>query len=93
MRQSPWWPAQETLAPTPIYDAELMGDYSIPREHIAAVTVPTLVIDGGTTPFLSQAAQEVAASLPNAQRRTLEGQPHNVDPAVLAPVFVEFFAH
>ena len=36
-------------------------------------------------------AQALAYILPNAQARTLDGQEHNVDPAVLAPVLVEFF--
>jgi hypothetical protein len=30
--------------------------------------------------------------IPNAQRRTLEGQQHNVDGAALAPVLKDFFA-
>ena len=42
-------------------------------------------------PWLSNAADAVAAALPNAQRRTLAGQPHNVDAGALAPTLVEFF--
>jgi len=91
MRNSPWWPAQEALAHTLIYDAILMGDYSLPVGRMATVTVPTLIIDGGETPWLSQAAQAVADALPNAQRITLKGQPHNVDPAAIAPVLEKFF--
>jgi|SRR6266536_2957037 len=91
MRQAPWWPAQEALAHTLISEATLMADFSLPKERIASVTVPTLVIDGGETPWMSHAAQAVAQALPNAQRRTLAGQPHNVDPQALAPVLVEFF--
>jgi pimeloyl-ACP methyl ester carboxylesterase len=91
MRQAPWWSAQEALAHTLINDATLMGDFSLPTERVARVTVPTLVIDGGQTPWLSHAAQAVASALPNAQRRTLSGQPHNVDPEAIAPVLVEFF--
>lgn len=92
MRQAPFWAAQEALAHTLIYDATLTGDFSLPTERIASVTVPTLVIDGGETPWLSRAAQAVAAALPHAQRRTITGQPHNVDAAALAPVLVEFFS-
>lgn len=91
MRYAPFWPAQEALAHTLIYDATLMGDYSLPTERVATVTVPTLVIDGGETPWLSHAAQAVADALPNAQRHTLKGQPHNVAPEAIAPVLVEFF--
>jgi hypothetical protein len=33
----------------------------------------------------------LSQAIPHGQRRTLEGQTHVVDPAVLAPVLVEFF--
>jgi hypothetical protein len=41
---------------------------------------------------MRQGAQALADILPNAQRRTLEGQTHAVDPQALAPLLVEFFA-
>ena len=91
MRNAPWWPAQEALAHTLIYDAAIVGDYSLPTERVAVVKTPTLVIDGGETPWLSHAAEAVADALPNAQRRTLKGQPHNVAPEAIAPVLEEFF--
>ena len=91
MRQAPFWPAQEAFAHTLIYDATIMGDFSLPTERMATVTVPTLVIDGGETLWLTHAAQAVADALPNAQRRTLKGQPHNIAPEALAPALVEFF--
>ena len=54
--------------------------------------MPTLVIAGGASlPFLLEAARALADVIPDAQHRILEGQEHNVDPAVLAPVLVEFF--
>jgi pimeloyl-ACP methyl ester carboxylesterase len=77
---------------TLINEAEIVGDFSLPKERVASVKVPTLVIDGGTTPWLSHAAQAVADALPNAQRRTLQGQPHNVAPGAIVPVLEEFFA-
>jgi pimeloyl-ACP methyl ester carboxylesterase len=91
MRQSPWWPAQEAVAHTLVNDATLMGDYSLPRAKFATIRVPTLVIDGGQASWLSHAADAVAATVPNAKRRTIEGQPHNVDYNAMAPVLTEFF--
>jgi pimeloyl-ACP methyl ester carboxylesterase len=91
MRQSPWWSAQEALANTTIYDATIMGDFSVPRAEVARIKVPTLVIDGGQAPWISNASDAVAAAMPNARRRTLSGQPHNVDPAAIAPALLEFF--
>jgi pimeloyl-ACP methyl ester carboxylesterase len=91
-RTQPFWQAQETLAHTLAYDATVMGDYSLPAERAAAVTIPTLVMAGGASfPFIRETARVLADVLPDGQHRTLEGQEHNVDPAVLAPVLVDFF--
>jgi pimeloyl-ACP methyl ester carboxylesterase len=92
-RKAPWWPAQEALAHTLAYDATIMGDYSLPTERMASVTVPTLVIAGGASfPFMRETAQVLADVIPDAHHRTLKGQEHNVAPEVLAPVLEEFFA-
>src|SRR3712207_5127953 len=91
-RTQPFWQAQEVLAHTLAYDAAVMGDYSLPVERAAAVTIPTLVVAGGMSfPFVRETAQALADVLPHGQHRTLEGQEHNVDPVVLTPVLVEFF--
>src|SRR5829696_4506222 len=92
-KKAPWWPAQEALAHTLAYDATIMGDYSLPTERAASVMVPTLVIDGGASfPWIGKTAQALADIIPHAQRRTLEGQTHNVAPEAIAPVLEEFFA-
>jgi hypothetical protein len=41
---------------------------------------------------MAQTADALADLIPDAHRLTLEGQEHNVDPAVLAPALVELFA-
>ena len=94
MRHAPFWPGVEAVAHTLIYDTTIMGDNNaLPTERIASVGIPTLVIDGGASPaWMRNAAQAVADILPDAQRRTLEGQTHDVAPAALAPVMEEFFA-
>jgi pimeloyl-ACP methyl ester carboxylesterase len=91
MRQAPFWAAQEAFAPTTITNAVLMGDFSLPKERLAQITVEALVIDGGTTPWVSQAAQAVAETLPHAHRHTIAGQPHNVADEAMAPVLRAFF--
>lgn len=91
-RNAPWWAAQEALAHTLAYDATIMGDYSLPIDRAASVKAPTLVIaGGGDFPWMRQTAQALAEALPDGQISTLEGQGHDVDPAVLAPALVEFF--
>jgi pimeloyl-ACP methyl ester carboxylesterase len=92
-RNAPWWPNQEALAHTLAYDATIMGDYTLPVERVAAVTIPTLVLDGGASfPFMGVTAQALADRLPHGQRRTLVGQRHDVDAAVLTSALEEFFS-
>jgi pimeloyl-ACP methyl ester carboxylesterase len=91
-RTQPWWAATEALAHTLAYDARIMGDYSIPKDLVASVKVPTMVIAGGADfPWMRQTAETLAAALPDGQVRILVGQGHDVDPGVLAPVLTEFF--
>ena len=93
MRNEPFWPTVEAVAHTLIYDTTIMGnDGSLPIERLTVITVPALVIDGGASPaWMRDAVQAVAEVMPHAQRRTLEGQTHQVSPQVLAPVLMEFF--
>jgi pimeloyl-ACP methyl ester carboxylesterase len=92
-RQAPWWPRQEALAHTLAYDATIMGDYTLPTEIAKAIGVPTLIVVGGSSfGFLVQTADALAGLIPDARRATIEGQPHNIDPAALAPVLKRFFA-
>ena len=92
-RSAPWWASQEKIAHTLAYDAEVMGDYTVPTELASSITAPAIVIDGGASfPFLHATADALAEALPNGERATLEGQEHNVDPAALAVVLTEFFA-
>lgn len=92
MRQSPMWPMLEAVAPTLAYDAADIGeDRSVPVQRAARVTTPSLVMNGTVIPFMAVSAATLAKSMPHARHRTLEGQSHDVNPEVLAPVLVEFF--
>jgi pimeloyl-ACP methyl ester carboxylesterase len=96
MRAEPFWPTFEAVAHTLAYDATIMGTaisgQPLPAGRWAAVTIPTLVIDGGASPVhMHSGANAIAGVLPAAQRRTLEDQAHAVAPEVLAPVLAAFF--
>jgi pimeloyl-ACP methyl ester carboxylesterase len=94
IRQTPMWPLWESIAPTLAYDhiAALGEDAAVPSERAAKLTVPTLVMDGGESfPFMHVTAMTLASAIPRAHHRTLPGQTHEVDSAVLAPVLIEFF--
>ncbi len=91
-RTQPWWPFQEALAHTLAYDATVMGDYTLPTARAASVKTPTLVIAGGADmPWMRDTAKALTSVIPGAQSRYLDGQGHNVDAQVLAPVLAEFF--
>lgn len=94
MRHDPMWTMLESVAPTLAYDAAALGEEAaVPVERAARLVIPTLVMDGGATPypFMHSSALALTNAIPNAQHRTLEGQTHEVSAEVLAPVLVEFF--
>ena len=94
MRQHAMWPLWEAVGPTLLYDAVAMGeDASIPTKRAARIAVPTLVMNGAGSEwsFMQATAIALAETIPNAQHRTLDGQTHEVDSKVLAPVLIEFF--
>jgi pimeloyl-ACP methyl ester carboxylesterase len=100
-RSSPFWPGLEALAHTLAYDAACVGDGHPPTARLATITRPTLVATGGRSPdahggglppdFFDQAADAIAASIPQAERLTIEGQGHAADPKAVAPVLERFF--
>ena len=95
MRQAPFFPALAAIAPTLAYDhAGLMGDsLAVPVATAAHVGSEALVMYGGASfPFMSATARTLSAEMPHARLREVDGQTHDVDPAVLAPVLREFFA-
>lgn len=93
MRHAPIWPMFEAVAPTLAYDAAVLGeDRSVPVGRAAKIVAPSLVMNGTVIPFMLDTAQALARAIPNAQHRTLEGQTHDVNLEVLAPVLVEFFS-
>ena len=92
-RSQPWWPAQEALAHTLAYDAEIMGDYVLPTDRIARIGAPTLVLTGSESfDWMDETAKAIVDALPDGQHRILEGATHDVDANILGPVLAEFFA-
>ena len=83
----------EAIAHTLAYDAAVIGDRSFPAGLLATVTVPALVITGEQSPpFLGNAAQAAAKTLPNGRLAVLPDQGHDLNPHATAPVMAEFLA-
>jgi pimeloyl-ACP methyl ester carboxylesterase len=101
-RNSAMWPGLEAIAHTLAYDAACLGDGRPPAARLARIMAPTLVATGGGSPdshvgelpvgFYDQAADAIAASVPHAERQTIEGQTHVVDPKAMAAVLERFLS-
>jgi pimeloyl-ACP methyl ester carboxylesterase len=97
MRQEPFWASFESIAHTLAYDGTIVRDATggspAPLRRWASVGIRTLVMGGGASPdWIRNAALALSEVLPDAQRRTLEGQDHRPDPKVLAAALEAFFA-
>jgi pimeloyl-ACP methyl ester carboxylesterase len=92
LRHAPFRPALEAIAHTLVYDASIVGDQELPMAQLPSIKAPTLVVYGGESPaFLGNAAKALAKALPDGHVRALDGQTHDIVPAALAPVLLEFF--
>ena len=90
-RTAPFWPAMEAIAHTLAYDAACLGYGQPPTDGLATISQPVLVATGAHDPdaaewvrALGPAADAIAASMPRAQRLTIEGQGHVADPKAVA---------
>jgi pimeloyl-ACP methyl ester carboxylesterase len=97
MEASPMWRGMEAMARSLLHDQAVMEGKmtgtAIREGAWSSVGMPTLVIDGGASPtWIRNSAAMLAKSLPKGRYRSLEGQTHGADPAVLAPVLAEFFS-
>jgi pimeloyl-ACP methyl ester carboxylesterase len=82
MRNGPMWPSLEEAAHTLPYDGEVMGDTMsgrpLPAHRWDGVTAPALVMVGGASPnWMQHAGQAIAAALPKAKYRVVEGRDHS----------------
>jgi pimeloyl-ACP methyl ester carboxylesterase len=88
----PVWSKLKAVAHTLPYDATIMGNWLVPKEHAARVRVPSLVMYGGKTDErLRRAAEAVSAALPHAELRVLPGQNHAAAASAVAPALLAFF--
>jgi len=87
----PVWKKMKASADTLPNDFEIVSPYRrglpLPPAHYTPISVPTLLVAGGKSPHhMRQAPLDIAAQIPWATTAVLEGQTHEVDAEVLAPV-------
>lgn len=97
---SPLWPTLMANAPTLAYDAACLNDGGPPRDRLAAIKQPVLVLTGKSIDssmaglgagFFDDAADAIVASIPKAERDVIPQEGHVADPKAVAPVLRRFF--
>lgn len=93
MQASPSWPFFTRLAHTLPYDIEVCGPgMNLPTARLRSIRVPVVAVNGThTMPWIAAATAAVAACIPGAAHKTLDGQDHGIlqNPAALVPTLVE----
>ncbi|WP_254854145.1 alpha/beta fold hydrolase [Nocardia donostiensis] len=85
LREDPLWWFKVAQAPTLAATMRVLAGLDPAVDRYTAITAPTTLITGTTSAdYILDATDLLAAVLPNPTRKTLHGQGHHVDPAVLA---------
>lgn len=93
MRVLPMWKKLRATAHTLPYDAAAMNGFEPPAKRLASIRVPTLAVFGEKTPeALKESTRTVAKIVPGTELRSIPKQSHNLKPAAIAPLLVEFIA-
>jgi len=100
MRQAPFWPMMEAVAPSLVNDATVMfgRDFTPQKELLEKIRMPVLALSGDVdmlpgvdTSFFRKAAEAIANMVPHGKYQVLPGQNHDVKAEVIAPVLSEFY--
>lgn len=95
-RNSPAWPRIAAVGLTIEHDYRVLTDAraaNAPPARWKDIRVPVLILDGDASyPFMKPGADWIASGVPTATRKTLPGQSHAYDPAVVGPEVIRFFA-
>ena len=100
MRQAPFWPMMEAVAPSLVNDATIMfgRNFTPQKELLQTITMPVLALSGDLdmlpgvdTSYFRKAAEAIANMVPYGKYQLLTGQNHNVNAEVIAPVLSEFY--
>jgi pimeloyl-ACP methyl ester carboxylesterase len=94
MEPLPAWQRMVALAGTLPYDFAICGPGNrLPVEEMSRARVPTLVLDGDSSPaWMRETTRRLVSVIPGARRVTLEGQSHRAAIEALAPILIGFFS-
>jgi pimeloyl-ACP methyl ester carboxylesterase len=92
LRLTPNWSKMIANANSLPYDAAVMGNFKVPKNVLASINIPVMVIASAKSPqSLRKPSQIVAELLPAGTQKILKGQIHNVSPKTLVPELIEFY--
>jgi len=100
MREAPFWPMMEAVAPSLVNDATVMfgRNFTPQKELLEKITIPVLALSGDVdmlpgvdTSFFAKAARAIASMTPHGKFQLLKGQNHDVKAEIIAPVLSEFY--
>ena len=87
LRGAPFREALEAMAHTLVYEARIMGEFTVPDGLLPRVGQPTLVLHGGKSPaWMAATAAFVAEALPDGHVEAVSDIGHDLAPALAPPV-------
>ena len=93
IKKSPDWNQMEKIGHTLVYDFEILGSGTVPIAVAKTIAMPTQVLDGEKSyDFMHSTADTLAKNIPDAQRKTLKDQTHQISAEALSPALSDFFS-
>lgn len=87
LRNAPFRPALEAMAHTLVYEATIMGDFTVPDGLLPRIGQPALVLCGGRSPaWMAATAAFVAAALPSGRVEIVPDIGHDLTPPLAPPI-------
>jgi pimeloyl-ACP methyl ester carboxylesterase len=92
MKRDRGWARRQALAHTLSQDLRLANGGRVPIERLRRIEVPVLAMAGAASPpWAASTAAALAASLPHARERLVDGQQHLPADRVVAAILERFF--
>ena len=92
-KAGPGWPTMVKMAPSLVADADALAHaYMTPAEWARVVQPVLLMVGESTRPIFPEAAEALAAAIPNTTSRTISARDHSWDPKAMADALAEFLA-
>ena len=91
-KAGPAWPTMVQMAPSLVADADALAFAYLSPQEWARFRQPVLLMVGESTrPIFTEAAEALAAKIPNTTSRQVAARDHSWEPPAMADVLAEFF--